>query len=90
MTAVRRLFALPGALVFLLQEGIGYTCINVRPGQHFIKRALPVGIEAGFKSGLSKSTEPAFIIEVLGPGVKPAAQFSGTVQNCTHSSVAPR
>ena len=51
--------------------------------------ALPLGVKAGVKAGLGKGLPPYFVVKMLGPGIKPAAQFPGAMDNPAHPPVAP-
>lgn len=90
ITAIRRHYTLPGTLVLLFQEGSCYTRINMRPGKHFVQGTLAVGIERGFQSVIGKGTEPVFIFELLGPGIKSTAEFPGMVEDFSYSPISPR
>ena len=67
VAAVGRLFTLTGTLVFLFQEGVGYAGINVRPGQHFVQGALPVGVETGLKPCIGKRGSVVIMVSRTGP-----------------------
>lgn len=83
MAAVGGFLSLQGTLILSLQESRSYSYINVIPGQGLVRRAVSLGVKAGFKPGLVKGAEPIFILEMLAPGIKGAAQLPGTIDNFT-------
>ena len=89
IAAVRSFPIFYGTLIFPLQEGCGYSRIDMSPGQKLVQRALSMGVKAGFKSGLVEGLEPVAVVEMLTPGIKGATQLPGTVDDLTQSPVSP-
>ena len=88
MATIGSILAQAHIFVFLLEKVLGYSGIDVLPGQYLLQESLSIGVESGVKPVFLECLQPVTIVKTFLPGVKPVAQFPRPVYNFAEPSVA--